>query len=91
MIDHRLGLDSQGGAPGAREPVVAGTPVIPGHAPLRRDEFALFHAMQRLEQRRIHDIQPAARSLLEPADDLEAVHRPPRERLEHEDIQGSFE
>ena len=47
--------------------------------------------VSRLQERGVGDIEPTAGSGLEPASDLEAVHRSPRERFEDEHVERSFE
>src|SRR5437016_254818 len=50
LIDEPLRLGAQVRAPGLRHPVVARAPAILRDRPLRSDELAFFHTMQRLEQ-----------------------------------------
>jgi hypothetical protein len=95
---HRLGvaepargLGAEVGASRRGGAVVARTAVVRRDAPLRLDEAALLHAMQRLIEGAVVDIQRSAGPLLEPRGDLEAVHRTPGERAEHEHVERSLD
>src|SRR5665213_472571 len=91
MLRGRSSLRLELGAPTRRHLVVARAAVGLRHAPFGLDERALCHAMERLEERGVHDVHLAAGAFLEPARDFEAVHRPPGEGLEDENVEGAFE
>jgi len=74
---------------GRREVVVARAAIVLGDAPHGADESSLLETIERLIERAIDELEVAPGGLLEPIGDLEAVHRAPAERLEHEDIEGT--
>src|SRR5436190_4286361 len=71
----------------ARQRVDAGATRIFGLAPLGVDEAAALEALQRRQQRTGVDLEDAARDLLDPPRDPEAVHRLETERLEDEHVE----
>lgn len=56
MIDEPRGLGAEVVAPGGGDAIVLGAPPVLGHAPLASDVSAVLQAVQRLEQRRIVDL-----------------------------------
>ena len=78
-------LGSQLGSSGARRPFF----VVP---PISRDQLALFHSVQRLEQGRHRPRSPHRWTAPQASSvDFEAVHRAPREGLQNENIQRAFQ
>src|SRR4029079_4124420 len=95
---HRFRVPDDAGALGAqmraasgRKLVVARAAIVVGESPLGGDEPPLFHAMQRVVERALLDVEVAAGPRFEPAGDLGAVHRTPGERFQDEDVEGALE
>src|SRR5215204_3040371 len=83
------GLGSQVRLTGFGEPVVAGALIVLGHPPCRLGEAACLEAVQRLVEGAVLHSELAARAVLEPGSDLEAVHGRPGERLQHQRVEGA--
>src|SRR6187402_3426032 len=73
------------------ELVVPRAPIVLRHAPIRLQQSFLLEAVHGLVQRRVFDVERSAGGLLEPGDDLEAVHRGPGQRAKYEEVEGAFE
>ena len=78
-------------ASGGSEPVELRATIVLGEPPLRLDPSALIETMQRRIQRPFADDEHFAGELLNPPRDRVPVRRPPRERLEHEQIERSLQ
>src|SRR5688572_17193697 len=76
-------------AAGDREVVVPGPPIVVGRSPLALDQPALFEAVERLVQGAVQQLESSIASPIEPVRDLDAVHWPPVEGLEHENVERS--
>lgn len=78
-------------APSGSETVELGSTVVLGNAPLGRDQFALLQAVQcRIERPLLHP-ERIVGELLNPSGDAVSVHRPPREGLQHQQIQRTLQ
>src|SRR5215203_122392 len=73
-----------------RDLVVARAAPVLRDAPLGRDELASLETVQALVERAVIDVEGAARLLLEPVRDLEAVHGLPHERPENEQVERAL-
>ena len=75
----------------ARQPVVARTASLLRDSPLGNEYVSLLEPVQGLHERGVLHREAAARAIFEPLRDLECVHRTPRESLQHEHVESSFE
>src|SRR4029078_7959813 len=83
-----LGLQRELFAPGPRELVEAGAPVVLGGAPLGADPPLLLEPEERGGWRDLVHLQKVLGDLLDPARDAVAVHRTERvERLEDYEVE----
>ena len=58
-----------------------------GVSPLGVEPTLVFHAMEGGIERALFDLEALSRRALDPLQDREAVHRPPGQRLEHEEVE----
>jgi len=72
------------------ELIELGPAVIVREPPLGLDPFAGLEAVQRWVQRPFADLEDVAGELLDPAGDGIAMRRPPAQRLEDQEIEGSL-
>src|SRR5690606_40352438 len=66
-------------------------PIVLRNPPVRLHQPALLQAVEGLIQSRVADLQRPGGAPFQPAGDLEAMHRPPRERLQHQDVKRAFD
>ena len=85
------GLRFEGGTSGGGELVELGAPTGFGDAPPRADQLAFFQAVEGLVERGALECNGAVGALLHELGDAVAVHRLPRERAEHEKVDGAVE
>src|SRR5204862_7862217 len=91
VADEAGALGAQVRAAGGGELVIARAPVVVGKSPLGSDECPFFHAMERVVEGALLDIEMAAGARLEPRRDLRAVHGAPGECLQDEDVERPLE
>src|SRR6185437_16620950 len=90
VADPLRGLGGDARAPRSRDAIVPRPLIVLRHPPLGGDEIALLEAVERLIERAVADVERAARTGLDPARDLEAVHRCPAEGFEDEVVERAF-
>src|SRR4051812_48703598 len=71
------------------ETIVLRLAVVFGVAPFGLEPAALLETMQRRVERALLDLQPVFRDVLDPAQDAQAVHRTPAQRLEDDEVEGA--
>src|SRR6185437_13129819 len=79
------------GAAGRSESIEAHAAVLVAQPPHGGEEVALLEAVKGLIHGAVVDLEAAAGALLEPFEDLEAVHVAPGEGFEHEHVEVALE
>ena len=85
------GLIPQLGATHGCDAVVSGAPVVLGDTPIGGDGASLLEPIKRLIECTVDDIEVSGSPGFDPGGDLETVHWPPGEGLEHEHVERSPE
>ena len=80
-LSHELATASR------RQPIVPRLAIVLGYTPLGGDPRALFHTVERGVERAFLDVQLVLRGVADPFRNGVAVHRPPREGLQDEEVE----
>src|SRR5207302_877289 len=74
-----------------RQLIVPGSPIILAHAPLGSDRPGSLEPVERFVQRRVLNLDHAIGAISDRPRHRVAMHRPPREGPQHEDVERALE